>query len=116
MAEVNVWKENYFPLNRLQGYLEARGVWDKNKEQELVSEIDKDIRTAMKRLDLLLGRVHCTVCGVCCRARGEKKPSLTHLFTDVYDVPPARLLQQQQQMQSILTKYPDHYPTNLHES
>lgn len=73
MAEVNVWKENYFPLSRLQGYLEARGLWDENKEQELVSEIDEDIRTAMKRLDLFLGRMQCTICMVSVAEHEERK-------------------------------------------
>ena len=59
------------------------------------------------------------LCLICClysaRARAEKKPSLNHMFSDVYDVLPARLERQQQQMLNMVAKYPDHYPTNSHE-
>ena len=55
------------------------------------------------------------VLAVLCRARGVKKPSLSHMFSDVYDELPTRLQRQQQQMQGMVAKYPDHYPTASHE-
>ena len=50
MSEVANWRESYFPLDRLRGYLETRGLWDQEKEQELVARNEQAIRAAMKRL------------------------------------------------------------------
>jgi 2-oxoisovalerate dehydrogenase E1 component alpha subunit len=97
MSEVKDWRERYFPRDRLRGYLEGQELWDQEKEDELVSGTDETIRSAMKR------------------ARAEKKPSLEHMFTDVYDVPPLRLRRQKEEMQSMVAKYPEHFPTASHE-
>ena len=48
-------------------------------------------------------------------ARNEKKPSLKYVFSDVYDILPLRLEKQQREMQAMIEKYPDHYPTKLHK-
>lgn len=37
------------------------------------------------------------------------KPSISDLFTDVYDVLPWHLVEQQKQLQQLLDKYPDEY-------
>ena len=55
------------------------------------------------------------LCALCCRARAEKKPSLEHMFTDVYDVPPLRLRRQKEEVQAMVAKYPEHFPTASHE-
>ena len=49
MAEVQAWRDDYFPRDRLRGYLENRGLWDESREQALVSELDTAIRMAMKK-------------------------------------------------------------------
>lgn len=49
MEEVNTWRKSYFPLDRLRGYLQSRGLWDLEKEEALVSLTDQTIRNAMKR-------------------------------------------------------------------
>ena len=49
MREVEVWRNNYFPLDRLRGYLVLRGLWNEEKEQALVSHNDQIIRKAMQR-------------------------------------------------------------------
>jgi 2-oxoisovalerate dehydrogenase E1 component alpha subunit len=97
MAEVKTWREGYFPLDRLRGYLEARGLWDQEREQGLASRTESTIKAAVRS------------------ARAEKKPSLEHMFSDVYDEAPLRLKRQQQQMLAMVEKYPDHYPISLHE-
>ena len=43
------WQENYLPKDRLQGYLQARGLWDDSKEQALLSQINTTFKAAMKR-------------------------------------------------------------------
>ncbi|CAI8024374.1 2-oxoisovalerate dehydrogenase subunit alpha, mitochondrial [Geodia barretti] len=97
MSEVKDWRERYFPRDRLRGYLQSQGLWDQEKEDELVSVTNETIRSAIKR------------------ARAEKKPSLEHMFTDVYDVPPLRLRRQKEEVQAMVAKYPEHFPTASHE-
>lgn len=54
MSEVERWRESYFPLDRLRGYLVNHGLWDQEKEQALVSSIDGRIKAAMKRFSIIL--------------------------------------------------------------
>lgn len=49
MAEVEAWKDGYFPRDRLRGYLETRGLWDDSREEELVLQIENNIKSAIKR-------------------------------------------------------------------
>ena len=49
MSEVTAWQEGYFPLDRLRGYLQARKLWDEDREGELVSRLNTDIRAALQR-------------------------------------------------------------------
>ena len=49
MDEVQEWQEHYFPKDRLQGYLQARGLWNDSKEQALLSQVKGTFKAAMKR-------------------------------------------------------------------
>ena len=49
MSEVKDWRERYFPRDRLRGYLQSQGLWDQEKEDELVSVTNETIRSAIKR-------------------------------------------------------------------
>ena len=49
MDEVNEWREKYFPLDRLRGYIMNRGLWSEDKEKELIAMNDATIKKAMRR-------------------------------------------------------------------
>ena len=45
----------------------------------------------------------------------EEKPAISELFTDVYDKPTKRLIQQQKELEEHLKTYGQHYPTSKYE-
>jgi 2-oxoisovalerate dehydrogenase E1 component alpha subunit len=47
-------------------------------------------------------------------AEKVKKPSLDELFTDVYDVKPKHLEEQEAEMKRLVKKYPEHFSTAAH--
>ena len=49
MADVERWKQSYFPLDRLRGYLQSRGLWSQQQEEALVQRNEDTIKAAMKR-------------------------------------------------------------------
>ncbi|EGD78723.1 hypothetical protein PTSG_11771 [Salpingoeca rosetta] len=84
------------PIERLQKYLRNQNLWDDDKEKALQEEIYKEVRQAFAA------------------AEKKKKPSLSHMFEDVYDVKPARLVEQEKEMLEHIKKYPNEYPTKEH--
>ena len=49
------------------------------------------------------------------RARKLKRPSLDHMFDDVFDELPVRLQQQKEELKSHLSKYGQHYPVDNYD-
>ena len=43
------WRKYYYPRDRLRGYLEARGLWDENQEQDLLCQVKSNIETSVDR-------------------------------------------------------------------
>ena len=41
-----------------------------------------------------------------------EKPPLSDIFTDVYDVPPANLREQEQRLKETIKNHPKDYPAN----
>lgn len=54
------------PISRFRLFLESRGWWSEQEEEELKARLKKDVLAAFKR------------------AEGLKRPELKELFTDVY--------------------------------
>lgn len=94
--EVEEWNKRDNPIFRLRKYIEKRGIWDDKKELALKKESRNSVLKAFKAAEM------------------KKKPALRHLFTDVYDVAPLNLIEQEKELQDILRRYPNHYSTNIH--
>eukprot|EP01101_Sappina_pedata_P004153 TRINITY_DN1717_c0_g1_i1.p1 TRINITY_DN1717_c0_g1~~TRINITY_DN1717_c0_g1_i1.p1 ORF type:complete len:421 (+),score=188.65 TRINITY_DN1717_c0_g1_i1:34-1296(+) len=93
--EVEFWKKRDNPLTRLRLYMEERNWWDAAREKEYQSSTLERVLTALRTSET------------------HKKPALTELFTDVYDVIPKHLLEQQKEVNEHLAKYASEY--DLHE-
>jgi 2-oxoisovalerate dehydrogenase E1 component alpha subunit len=64
--EVENWKKIDNPITRFRLFMESRGWWNENKEEELKAKLKNDVITALKRAETL------------------KQSDLRDLFTDVY--------------------------------
>ncbi|RKP18578.1 hypothetical protein ROZALSC1DRAFT_29749 [Rozella allomycis CSF55] len=94
--EVEKWRSNYNPVVRFRKYLEKRDWWNANDELEVQESIRKEV---LKEFSA---------------AEKKKKPSIDEVFTDVYDVLPPHLLEQQQKLKEHLEKYKDEYNLDDH--
>ncbi|KAL1964798.1 hypothetical protein VTN77DRAFT_6665 [Rasamsonia byssochlamydoides] len=96
-VEVEDWKRRDNPIIRLRKWLENKGLWNDELEQqtrnELRAEILKEFNAAEK----------------------EKKPPLKSLFTDVYEELTEEAEAQRQELKRILEKYPAEYNLNDYE-
>ena len=90
------WSEKRNPVTRFREYLERRGWWDEEKEQEAQTVERKVVMDA-----LLL-------------AESKEKPPVNELFEDVYDSLTPNLERQWADLQAHIAKYPDHYAPGNH--
>lgn len=95
-SEVQKWATESSPIARLRLYMEARGWWDKAREEKLLSDKRADVLAALAR------------------AEERLKPPVRELFTDVYDKPLPHLLAQEAALQRHLEKYGAEYPLADH--
>lgn len=49
VEEILQWRKYNFPRDRLRGYLEACGLWDENKEDDLLRQVNSNIKISMYR-------------------------------------------------------------------
>jgi len=91
--EVSGWQKDNNPINRLRGYIEAKGIWNQDKNEAFKKEIRAEIMRSLKN------------------AEREKKPHLDNMFLDVYDKMTPELEEQMNEMRSHIKKYPTQYPT-----
>lgn len=95
--ELKSWNETNNPIRRFRSYMEAKGWWSQEKEDEARSSYRAAILKALSDAEAL------------------KKPSVKHLFADVLDEKTEILKQQEKQMLQHMAKYSQHYNANLYE-
>lgn len=78
-------------LYRMRKWLECKSWWSGEQDQELRTQVRKDILNAFAR------------------AEKEKKPALENLFLDMYKVPGRDLEEQMAELRRIIEEYPDEY-------
>lgn len=81
---------------RLRKYLEQKGWWNEKEDVAWKKQSRVDVLKAFSQ------------------AEKRKKPAISELFTDVYDVMPKHLQEQQREMLAMVEKYPDQYPLSVH--
>ncbi|KAJ4700838.1 2-oxoisovalerate dehydrogenase subunit alpha 2, mitochondrial [Melia azedarach] len=93
--EIQYWKMERNPVNRFRNWIERNGWWSEQQESELRSSIRKQLLQAMQT------------------AEKTEKPPITEMFSDVYDVLPANLLDQEKQLTESIRKHPKDFPTDF---
>eukprot|EP01100_Stratorugosa_tubuloviscum_P003241 TRINITY_DN1771_c1_g2_i2.p1 TRINITY_DN1771_c1_g2~~TRINITY_DN1771_c1_g2_i2.p1 ORF type:complete len:423 (+),score=177.20 TRINITY_DN1771_c1_g2_i2:135-1403(+) len=95
VSEIEGNKKENNSINRLLKYLEAKDWWKEEMDKDLIKSIQQQVRNQLKESVL------------------KKKPSISEMFTDVYDVPTPNIIEQRQQLEEHLKIYGQHY--NLDE-
>eukprot|EP01138_Halocafeteria_seosinensis_P000289 gb/GECG01000297.1/.p1 GENE.gb/GECG01000297.1/~~gb/GECG01000297.1/.p1 ORF type:complete len:439 (+),score=64.68 gb/GECG01000297.1/:1-1317(+) len=89
--EINYWKETNNPIVRMRKFLLSQGYLTEEEDKKMLKQERKDVLTALNT------------------AEAKEKPSVEHLFGDVYDVKPLHLIQQETALHAHMEKYPDEY-------
>uniref|UniRef100_A0A8C5MZ98 2-oxoisovalerate dehydrogenase subunit alpha n=1 Tax=Leptobrachium leishanense TaxID=445787 RepID=A0A8C5MZ98_9ANUR len=95
--EVNYWDKQDHPISRLRHYMLHRGWWDEEQEKIWRKKSRKMVMEAFEE------------------AERASKPSLEHMFTDVYSEMPPQLRKQQESLMKHLKVYGEHYPLDSFE-
>ncbi|KAH8114324.1 thiamine diphosphate-binding protein [Phellopilus nigrolimitatus] len=87
-AEVEDWVKVDNPLSRFRLFLEGRGWWSADEEEDMKARIKGIVLQAFKR------------------AENKKRPELQELFTDIYAGPePWNITEQREELATLLRKY-----------
>ncbi|KAI8926188.1 thiamine diphosphate-binding protein [Entophlyctis helioformis] len=92
--ELAEWQKRESPIARFRRYVESRGFWSEEEDVAYRKEARADVLKAFAK------------------AEKRKKPSVTHLFTDVYDDVPQHLQEQRAELERLMAEYPEHYTTD----
>jgi 2-oxoisovalerate dehydrogenase E1 component alpha subunit len=82
------------PILRFRRYLEEKRWWDQEQEDAWLNQVKQSVLNSVVT------------------AEKRKKPSLDHLFTDVYDEMPSNLIQQRQELARLIKEYPEYHSTD----
>lgn len=93
-VEVEDWKRRDNPIIRLRKWMENKGIWNEELEQQTRTDLRA---TILKEFNA---------------AEREKKPALKQLFTDVYEHLTEEQEAQREELRKHLEKYPDEYSIN----
>lgn len=95
--EVDDWKRRDNPITRLRKYLEARSLWDDDKEKALRGSTRKEVLTAFES------------------AEKEKKPSLRNAFEGVWEEMTEEQKAHITELRDLLERYPREYDVDMFE-
>ncbi|EYU23737.1 hypothetical protein ABFS82_08G090300 [Erythranthe guttata] len=91
IEEIEWWKEAQNPVARFRKWLEGQGWWAPTSESELREYARHEVLQAIQV------------------AEKVDKPDLAQLFTDVYDVPPSNLIDQEKSLRESVERHPHEY-------
>lgn len=87
--DVEDWKKIDNPLHRMRKFLESKEWWSEEEENSLKASQKKEVLDALAKTEKL------------------QKPSLSNMFTDVYDEEPWNIREQRAKLRDLLNKYGD---------
>lgn len=93
--EIELWRSARDPITRFRKWIESNGWWSGEAESELRSNVRKQLLDAIQV------------------AERTEKPPLVDIFTDVYDVPPSNLSEQEKGLRETIKIHPQDYPSDF---
>lgn len=97
LEEVGEWAQANDPLPRLRQWLENKGLWNEQREQQSRTRIQNAVSMELYR------------------AEKEKKAPLKSMFEDVYAEPTEEMEAQRQELKRLMLKYPAEYEVDGYE-
>ncbi|CAL5414631.1 unnamed protein product [Camellia sinensis] len=93
--EIEYWRNAKSPVTRFRKWVERNGWWSETDESELRTKVRHQVMQAIQV------------------AERTEKPSLTEMFTDVYDTLPSNLLEQEMSIKEAIKRHPQDYPLDV---
>ncbi|XP_038706947.1 2-oxoisovalerate dehydrogenase subunit alpha 2, mitochondrial-like isoform X2 [Tripterygium wilfordii] len=93
--EIEWWRKARDPVTRFGKWIQSNGWWNGETELELRSRVRNQILNAVQK------------------AEKVDKPSVSELFTDVYDVLPSNLCEQDELLRRTIKRHPQDYPKDV---
>ncbi|CAL5348507.1 unnamed protein product [Camellia sinensis] len=95
VEEIEYWRNAKSPVTRFRKWVERNGWWSETDESELRTKVRHQVMQAIQV------------------AERTEKPSLTEMFTDVYDTLPSNLLEQEMSIREAIKRHPQDYPLDV---
>ncbi|XP_021713880.1 2-oxoisovalerate dehydrogenase subunit alpha 2, mitochondrial-like [Chenopodium quinoa] len=95
LEEIEWWRKTRDPVPRFRKWIDGNGWWNDHRDLELRSSVRKQLLQAIQVAENL------------------DKPPVADLFTDVYDVLPPNLQEQERLLRKTITEHRKDYPTNI---
>ncbi|GAV65436.1 E1_dh domain-containing protein [Cephalotus follicularis] len=93
--EIEWWRLAQDPVSRFRKWIESNGWWSSDAESELRSSVRKQLLHAIQV------------------AEKVEKPPVADLFSDVYDVTPSNLYEQEKLLRENIERHPQDYPPDV---
>ncbi|KAI3739006.1 hypothetical protein L2E82_29343 [Cichorium intybus] len=93
--EIEWWRDDQNPVKRFRKFIENKGWWSDETESEHRSNIRKQVSQAIQVAERI------------------EKPPIADMFSDVYDVPPKNLVEQEAFVRKIIKKHANDYPSDV---
>ncbi|XP_062096228.1 2-oxoisovalerate dehydrogenase subunit alpha 2, mitochondrial-like [Humulus lupulus] len=93
--EIEWWRLARDPVTRFRQWIESNDWWNAEAESELRYSVRKQMLQAIQM------------------AEKVEKPAVANLFTDVYDVPPSNLVEQEKLLRETVKRHPKEYPSDV---
>lgn len=93
--EIEWWRLSRDPVARFRKWIERNGWWNDMAESELRNSLRQQLLQTIQV------------------AESVEKPPLADMFSDVYDVPPSNLHEQEKWLKETVKIHPHVYPTNI---
>ncbi|WCJ31566.1 2-oxoisovalerate dehydrogenase subunit alpha 2 mitochondrial [Euphorbia peplus] len=93
--EIERWRLTRDPITRYRKWLESSGWWSSEAESELRNSTKKQVLNAIQV------------------AERVEKPPIGDAFSDVYDVLPSNLLEQENSLRDATKRYPHDFPSDV---
>lgn len=93
--EIEWWKLARDPVSRFRKWIESNDWWSSEAESEFRSSVRQQLLHAIQV------------------AEKAEKPPVADIFTDVYDVPPSNLHEQEKLLRETIRRHPRDYPSDV---
>ncbi|KAJ4833524.1 hypothetical protein Tsubulata_030057 [Turnera subulata] len=93
--EMELWRLSRDPVTRFRKWISSNGWWSDEAEEDLRSNVRKQLLDAIQV------------------AEKVEKPPVVDLFTDVYDVLPSNLSEQEKWLTETIRRHPHDYPSDV---